>query len=465
LDVIDRALDRALARTGQILTRHPRTLLATALLSLGGLGATAFSMASADGAAGLDLPVQRVVSEAVPMPALDAQLEALAASEQTLYRSDTTRAGDTVDSLLRRLGVSDAAAARFLRTDPTAQNVLLGSAGKLVQARSGASGVLQELVARYPSDVPEELTQKFKRLSIHRSADGQLHSRIETAPLQVQTRVGSGTISQSLFAATDEARLPDNVASQLAEMFGTEIDFRRDLRRGDTFSVVYEALVADGELVPWGNGAGRVLAADFVNGARRYSAAWYADAQGKGAYFDLNGQSKRRAFLASPLEFSRVTSGFAMRMHPILGIWKQHKGVDFGAPTGTPIRAVGDGVVEFAGWQNGYGNVVTIAHSQGRATTYAHMSRIDVRVGQRIEQGANVGAVGATGWATGPHLHFEFKVNGEQQDPMAIAQSSEAVSIPAGARPAFVQMASEYKSRMDLALATPARGVGRRVVE
>ena len=126
----------------------------------------------------------------------------------------------------------------------------------------------------------------------------------------------------------------------------------------------------------------------------------------------------RRAFLASPMEFSRVTSGFAMRFHPILQTWRAHLGVDYGAPTGTPVRTVGDGVVEFAGVQNGYGNVVQVEHGNDRSTLYAHLSRIDVRKGQRVEQGQRIGAVGATGWATGPHLHFEFRVNGEHQDPL-----------------------------------------------
>ena len=180
--------------------------------------------------------------------------------------------------------------------------------------------------------------------------------------------MGSGTVRSSLFAATDDARIPDNVATQLADVFATDIDFRRQLQRGATFSVVYEALTADGEPITWGPSiAGRVLAADFVNGGQTYSAIWFQDGDGKGAYFGFDGQSKKRAFLASPLEFSRVTSGFAMRMHPILNTWKQHKGVDFGAPIGTPMRAVGDGTVEFAGWQNGYGNVVDIKHSAQRS--------------------------------------------------------------------------------------------------
>jgi murein DD-endopeptidase MepM/ murein hydrolase activator NlpD len=264
--------------------------------------------------------------------------------------------------------------------------------------------------------------------------------------------MGSGTINSSMFAATDDARIPDAVATQLTEVFSTDVDFHRQLRKGDTFSVIYEALTADGEPITWGAAAtGRVLAAEFVNNGRSYSAVWFQDAQGKGAYYGLDGQSKKRAFLASPLEFSRVTSGFAMRMHPILNSWKQHKGVDYGAPSGTPIRAVGDGVVEFAGWQNGYGNVVEVKHSSQRSTVYAHMSRIDVKRGARIEQGQHIGAVGMTGWATGPHLHFEVKVNGVQEDPMIMARSAETIELSPAAKTQFAQLAQTVKSQLGVA--------------
>jgi len=266
-------------------------------------------------------------------------------------------------------------------------------------------------------------------------------------------RMGSGTIRNSLFAATDEARIPDPVASQMADIFGTDIDFHRELRRGDRFTVIYEALTADGEPITWNQSSGRVLAAEFVNNGKTYSAVWFKDASAdsKGGYFDINGESKRRAFLASPMEFSRVTSGFAMRFHPILQTWKQHNGVDYGAPMGTAVRSVGDGVVDFAGWQNGYGNVVQIKHSNERSTVYAHLSRIDVRKGQRVEQGARVGAVGMTGWATGPHLHFEVKLRGQQQNPLTIAKSSEAIQLAPSAKAQFAQLALGVRAQLEAA--------------
>jgi murein DD-endopeptidase MepM/ murein hydrolase activator NlpD len=351
--------------------------------------------------------------------------------------------------LLKRLNVSDAAAAQFLRTDATGRKLLEGRGGKMVRVQTDENGTLTELIARYAPSNPDQLGTHFNRLTV-RLIGGKLMAMIETAPLAAQVRMGSGTIHSSLFAATDEARIPDNVATQLADVFSTDVDFRRQLQKGDTFSVLYEALTADGEPITWGV-AGRVLAADFVNNGKTYSAVWFKGAEGKGGYYGFDGQSKKRAFLASPMEFSRVTSGFAMRMHPILNSWKQHKGVDYGAPAGTPIRAVGDGTVDFAGWQNGYGNVVEIRHSAQRSTLYAHMSRIDVKRGAHVEQGQRIGAVGATGWATGPHLHFEVKVSGVQQDPMIMAKASEVIELAPAQKAAFAQLAGSLRSQLEVA--------------
>ena len=456
MDSLDSALAQASQRTGQFVTRHSRSLTTVVIVGLVGFAATAFGLAPlAPDAA--DLP-KRLVTQIVTPSGIESQLDALAQHELALYRSDLTRSSDTADSLLRRLNVSDAAAAAFLRTDPVARRLFSGRTGKMVQVSATASGRLDELVARYPAEANEQFGTHFTRLRVAK-VDGAFVARIETAPLSAQVRLGSGTIRNSLFAATDMARIPDGVATQMADIFGTDIDFHRELRRGDTFSVIFEALTADGEPITWNESSGRVLAAEFINNGRAYSAVWFKDvAAGKGAYFDMNGQSKRRSFLASPVEFSRVTSGFAMRLHPILQTWKQHKGVDYGAPTGTPVRSVGDGVVDFAGRQNGYGNVVEVRHSNDRSTLYAHLSRIDVRQGQRVEQGARVGAVGSTGWATGPHLHFEFKLSGLQQNPLTIAKSSETLLISAAAKLQFVQMATAAKAQLDAAESMAAGG-------
>jgi murein DD-endopeptidase MepM/ murein hydrolase activator NlpD len=443
------SLAQATDRAQDFVSAHSRGIFATGVALLVGCAAAAFAIAPlAPDAATLP---QRVVVESVQPGAIAPQLEALAAHEFDLSRADVTRAGDTAGTLLERLGVADASAVAFLRGDVNARRLFEGRGGRLVQVRAGEDGRLKSLTARSPSARSEQATTHFQRLSVRRDAQGAWQAVEETVPLQSQTRLASGTIRSSLFAASDEARIPDAVAVQMAEIFAADIDMHRELRRGDTFSVVYEALMADGEPVPWSHGTGRVLAAEFVNGGKTHQALWYQDASGRGNYFDLRGQSKKRAFLASPMEFSRMTSGFAMRFHPLLQKWRAHLGVDYAAPTGTPVRTVGDGFVDFAGWQNGYGNVVQIKHSNERSTLYAHLSRIDVKKGQRIEQGQRVGAVGSTGWSTGPHLHFEFRVNGQHQDPLRIAKASEAVAIAPAAKAEFASLAQTLQVKLDLA--------------
>lgn len=439
-------------RTASLVRRHPRRLYAAILLGCAGFGVTAFGVAPLTS---IDTHVQYIVTESVAPEDLQTQVSSLAQQALSLYRNDTTRPGDTVDSLLRRLGVDDAEAATFLRRNNLARDLLLGRSGKMVQVRADASGQMDELVARYPARSAAQLTTHFTRLRITREGH-QFDVRVETAPLAAMSKMGSGVVINSLFNATDEAGLPDAIATQLAEVFATEINFHRDLRRGDTFSVVYETLTADGEPITWNESAGRVLAAEFVNKGESHSAIWFESTQAgqRGAYFDPSGRSKQRSFLASPMEFSRVTSGFAMRFHPILQNWRQHAGVDYGAPMGTPVRVVSDGIVEFAGWQNGYGNVVAVKHAGDRSTLYAHLSRIAVRKGQAVTQGMHIGAVGMTGWATGPHLHFEFKIGGQQRDPSMIASLANTVALAPAARAQFAQLAQSAKAQLGVAQST-----------
>jgi murein DD-endopeptidase MepM/ murein hydrolase activator NlpD len=455
LDSVDRALEDAGSRTVRFIARHPKKIAAAVSIALAGCAATAFGVAPLLPDPAL-LP-QRLVTEDVTPQGVASQLEALAEHDLELYRTDLTRASDTADTLLRRLNVDDSAAAAFLRTDTIGRKVLEGRSGKMIRVKTDASGELVELVARYAATDAQQVATRFNRLRIER-VGGRFRAAIESAPLAAEVRMGSGTVSSSLFAATDEARIPDAIATQLAEVFATDIDFHRELRRGATFSVVYETLTADGEPITWNASVGRVLAAEFVNGGKTYSAIWFKDGDSKGTYYGLDGQSKKHQFLASPLEFSRVTSGFEMRVHPILNTWKQHKGVDYGAPSGTPVRTVGDGVVEFAGWQNGYGNIVEIRHNQDRSTVYAHLSHIDVKKGDRVEQGERIGAVGMTGWATGPHLHFEVKFDGVQQDPLMVAKASESVTLSPAGRTQFAQVTRGLKSQLQV-----AESVGRSI--
>ena len=441
-------LQTALRGAESFAAKHPRALTATVVGLLGSFAVTAFGIAPlAPDAA--DLP-KRVLVESLPVTDITPQLDELASHAIALSRSEQTRSSDTPDSLLKRAGAFDPAAAAFLRTDAQARRILQGRAGKLVQITADSEGLVQKIVARFPAEKPEQLGTHFTRLTVERNGQG-FQARTETAPLQSQVVLGSGTIRSSLFAATDDAGIPDAIASQMADMFSGDIDFHRELRKGDRFSVVFETMTADGEPATWSQSSGRVVAAEFVNNGRTHTAVWFKEATGRGGYYGFDGQNKRRAFLASPLEFSRVTSSFAMRFHPILQRWQAHLGTDFGAPTGTPVRSVGDGTVEFAGWQNGFGNVIYVRHAGDRQTVYAHLSRIDVKKGQRIDQGQRIGAVGATGWATGPHLHFEFRVNGRHQDPRIIARASESIPLPATAKAQFTQTVASVKSQLAVA--------------
>ena len=442
-------LQAGVQRAEAFAARHPRALTATVVGTLSCFAVTAFGIAPlAPDAA--DLP-KRTVVQTVAAPSIEDQLEELAAHSIGLTRAEATRSSDTPDTLLKRAGAFDPAAAAFLRTDPLARRIFQGRAGKMVHVTADSSGTVQKIIVRFPAEKAEQQGTHFTRLTIARDGS-RFTARTETAPLQAQVALGSGTIRSSLFAATDDANIPDAIASQMADMFSGDIDFHRELRKGDRFSIVYETLTADGEPITWDGGVGRLLAGEFTNNGRTYSAVWFKDSvTGKGSFYGFDGQSKRRAFLASPMEFSRITSGFAMRFHPIMQTWRQHNGVDYGAPTGTAVRTVGDGVVEMAGWQNGFGNVVQVRHSGDRTTVYAHLSRIDVKKGQRIEQGQRVGAVGMTGWATGPHLHFEFRVGGRHVDPRVIARASEAVTLPSYAKSQFVQTVASVKTQLAVA--------------
>ena len=432
-----------------MIKRHPKRLTALLAAVLLGGGGGAFAVASL--APDISDVAVRDVVEVVEPTALAQQIEALDARALRLFRSDTIRATDTVEALFARLGLSDAAAAAFVRNDRDFRTQVMGRAGRLVSAEANAQHGLERLTARWAPDNDGE----FRRLVIQRGPDGRFSTRVERAPLTASTRLGSGTIRSSLFAAVDDARLPDDVAVQVADILGGRVDFHRGLRKGDRFSVVYEALEADGEPMR----TGRVLSVEFVNNGKSHTALWFQEAGKKGGYYSLDGNSLQSAYLTSPMQFSRVTSGFAMRFHPIHQTWRAHLGVDYGAPVGTPVRTVGDGVVDFAGVQGGFGNVVIIRHNSSDTTVYAHLSRIDVRKGQSVSQGQRVGAVGATGWATGPHLHFEFRVNGRHQDPLTVARRSEGQPLTAESRPAFDRLATA--TRLKLAAAASVATVAR----
>lgn len=429
-----------MSRAAHALERHPKHVTAAigALLLCAGGGAFAVAELGPDAAR---LPVREVVEVVDTLP-LKAQNEALDTHEFRLFTSEVVRPTDSVDALLARLGINDAEASDYLRRDGGAR--LQMAPGRTVLAEGTDSRNLVRLSVRWAGQDPTS----FNRLVVERGADGKFASRIESAPLVSSLRVGSGTIRTSLFAAVDESGIPDAVTSQLVDIFAGDIDFHRNLRVGDRFSVVYETLEADGEPMR----TGRVISAEFVNAGRTLDALWFQQAgAARGGYFNFKGESLERAYLVSPMEVTRITSGFAMRFHPILHTWRAHKGVDYGAPTGAPVRTIGTGRVEFAGRMGGYGNVVRVDHGAGDTTLYAHLSRIDVRPGQPVERGQRIGAVGSTGWATGPHLHFEFVKNGVHRDPLEVARNSQVTVLSAGARPEFDRVAQSFRSQLSAA--------------
>ncbi|WP_420476845.1 M23 family metallopeptidase [Noviherbaspirillum sp. ST9] len=393
-------------------SRKTRVVYASAIfLAVIAFGAAGVAPMAPDAA---DLPVKSIVEE-LAVPSLSEQIAKLQADDQFYLREEKVRPGDTLATLLSRLGVHDDTATNFIKADRIAYGVLKLKAGRRVQAQTNSEGQLQRLTAV----LSEGSGQPVRNLVITREANG-FSATEDSATVERRIEMRTGEIRSSLFAATDAAQIPDHVAMQIVDMFSTNIDFASDLRRGDRFNVVYETFWQNGEIIR----TGRVLAGEFYNGANKYQSVWFDEPGSKqgGGYYTFDGKALKKAFLKSPLEFSRVSSGFSMRVHPISGKWKQHKGVDFAAATGTPIRAAGDGVIDFAGTQGGYGNVVVIKHWNNYSTAYAHMSRFaaGMRKGAKVNQGEVIGYVGSTGWSTGPHLHYEFRVNNEARDPMSI---------------------------------------------
>ncbi len=255
------------------------------------------------------------------------------------------------------------------------------------------------------------------RVVLHFGANGVSEAALERS-VERRTHVAHGVVTRSLFYAGNRAGLSDGMVLKLANAFGYDIDFAQDLREGDSFSVIYDDVYRDGERLRDGD----IIAATFVNGGKRYTAIRYTSASGETTFYTEDGRPLRKSFLRTPVEFTRISSTFSTgRMHPVLGYMRAHKGVDYAAPSGTPIRAAGDGKIVFRGWKSGYGNFVMIQHNSSISTAYGHMSRFaSLRVGDRVKQGQTIGYVGMTGLATGPHLHYEFRVDGGHRNPLTV---------------------------------------------
>ena len=377
----------------------------------------------------LGLALTRIAIEEIVLPKAAPNVNTIA----SFWRSERVQRGDTVVELLRRLNVEDATASVWLRTAGEAESFRKLAVGREVQAETNAAGGLVTL--RYLGDDGAQIV-------IEKQGDGYT---TRTLPAQLEKRlfVRTGEISTNLYAATDAAGMPEAAANQLAEIFSGDIDFHHDLRKGDRFTVMYEMIYSNGTLI----NTGRIQAAEFISQGQTYHAVYFRD-----DYYTAEGKSVRKAFLRSPIAFSRVSSGFTKsRFHPVLNKWRSHKGVDFAAPIGTKVKATSDGVISSFGRQGGYGNVILINH-QGRFTTvYGHLSRFakGLRRGQRVAQGEVIGYVGMTGLTSGPHLHYEFRIDGQQRDPLRVALP-DAKPIGDADKAAFQSVADSFVARLNL---------------
>ncbi len=420
-----------------------------AVISLLPLSAAIAALAAAPAAFELDQSQMLPVIENITTPSVMDQVTHLLAREDTHLREVRVQRGETLAALFGRLGISDAAALRFAQTDVIARPIVRLTPGRFVQASITADGGLHWLKVHSAGDLDGALATT-RILTLERSADGAAGFRVVENDVALERRIELKTaeIRVSLFGATDEAEVPDAVAQQMIDALENEVDFHRDLRRGDRFRVIYEALYASGEYLR----AGRLLAVEFESGNKRFSAYWFANGSKHGGFYAADGHSLKQAFLRSPLEYTRVSSGFSSsRTHPIFGYDAAHRGVDYAAPAGTNVRAIAEGVVTFAGWQRGYGNVVEIRHDGKHETLYAHLQSVapGLRQGLRIGQGDSVGTVGMTGWATGPHLHFELKVHDMHVNPLT-AELPAAEPLAVAQRANFAATTAALRAQLAL---------------
>lgn len=329
-------------------------------------------------------------------------------SNAPFWREEIIQTGDGLGKLFSKLAINDLQAWDFIRSDPAARALYELSAGRAIQAKTMPDGRLLEL---------SYLNRAGDLIQVLREGE-QFRTQIAPAITEKNTEYKTGTINSSFYAATDALNLPDAIAQQLIDAFDGRIDFHRSLKKGDQFSVIYETERSGGEVIR----AGKILAAQFINNGQTHEVIWFAGSGATGAYYDAEGNSTAQSFLASPVKFSRISSGFSMRFHPVLFKWKSHKGIDYAAPTGTPVLNTADGVVTRVGQDRGYGKFVEVKHGDQYSTLYGHLSAHakGLKAGQAVKQGDTLGAVGQTGRATGPHLHYEFKVSGKQVDPLAL---------------------------------------------
>jgi murein DD-endopeptidase MepM/ murein hydrolase activator NlpD len=418
----------------------PRTI-ATVVGALCSLAAvTAFGVAP--------LAVSEIPPSVTLFEAANFQAESYG-QEASFIQQETVRRGETLSTLTSRLGIEDDAFLDFVRQDPKARKLLQLRVGRTVTALISPEGEVQRLSYRLSNGDDDGLGT---RLVIRRS-EGKLMAIEETVPIERAVEMRSIEVGTSLVAAIDAADIPDNVVTRMADIFGENVDFNRGIRRGDRLRVVYETIRESGSIEP--PVVGRILAMQFRSGARKLEAIWFdrPDGQGEGEYFTFDGKSLKRSFLASPLEFNRVSSSYSdNRLHPVMRDWRAHKGIDLQAPAGTSVRSTAGGTIEFIGNQRGYGNVIVIRHDARHTTLYAHLREFaeGLSHGSKVRQGDLIGKVGMTGWATGPHLHFEFHVDGRHVDPTVAVASPRVRMVRPEERARLQALASEYSAHFGL---------------
>jgi murein DD-endopeptidase MepM/ murein hydrolase activator NlpD len=385
------------------------------------------------------VPYTTLALDLPPLPGgeADPAIGAYAGSSEPDWQVVTVRAGQSLSDIFREQGFAPVDLQRVLDSQQ--------DAAALRHIRPG-----QEFAFAHAPD--GSLTaMRFERgdatrVVLHVGPDGVREAAVERA-VERRTHVAHGIVTRSLFYAGERAGLSDGMVLKLANAFGYDIDFAQDLREGDSFSVIYDDIYRDGERLRDGD----IIAATFVNQGKRYTAIRYTNADGETTYYTEDGRPLRKSFLRTPVEFTRISSTFSTgRMHPVLGYMRAHKGVDYAAPTGTPIRAAGDGKITYRGWMSGYGNFVVVQHNAHISTAYGHMSRFaSERLGDHVKQGQIIGYVGMTGLATGPHLHYEFRVDGGHRNPLTVTLPPPE-PLPASQLAQFRQQAAPQLARLKM---------------
>jgi len=373
-----------------------------------------------------DTPAAKEAPKEPEQSAADASDDREALEENVKIKQIEVESGDSLSKIFSRIGLG--------YSDVNAVISLGDEVKRLHSIRPG-----QKMIFRL-SPENEFLGLSYdinatRTLDIQRGEAGLIATEIEHE-VSTEKTYREGVIHTSLYASAINAGVSPKLVMELAEIFGWKIDFLRDVREGDEFRILYETRYIDGEEI----GTGNILAAEFINQGKRFQAVRYTSPDGRTAYYSPDGASLQRGFLRYPVEFSRISSHFSLnRKHPIHGTMRPHRGVDLAAPMGTPVKAAGAGKVDFIGWKNGYGKVIFIQHDNNFTTVYGHLSRFNNRLkrGSRVEKGDLIGYVGMTGDATGPHLHYEFRVNGQHKDPLTV-ELPEVNPIPSHYRKDFL---------------------------